>query len=131
MSDDAGRREVRSPAAPPPAGSYSQGIVAGGLLFVAGQTPRLPDGRRLESEPFDVQARQALDNLDAIAQAAGTSLRRAASVTVFLRDPARRAEFDRIYREYVGEPWPARAIVQSDLFGLELELTAVIACDRP
>lgn len=123
---DDGRRSVRTPDAPPPAGTYSQAIIAGGFVFVSGQTPRLPDGTRLTGSPFDVQARQALRNLEAVARSAGSSLRHATMVTVYLRDPGNRTIFDEVYREFVGSPFPARAIVQSELFGMEVEITAVL-----
>jgi reactive intermediate/imine deaminase len=120
------RQGVSTPDAPAPAGSYSQAVMAGGFVFVSGQTPRLPDGTRLTRSPFDVQARQALHNVEAVARSAGSSLRRATMVTVYLRNPDNRTRFDEIYREFVGEPFPARAIVQSDLFGMELEISAVL-----
>lgn len=66
------RTPIETPTAPPPAGTYSQAIQANGLLFVSGQTPRLPDGTRLNDQPFAVQARQTLTNLEHVAAAAGT-----------------------------------------------------------
>ncbi len=45
-------------------------------------------------------------------------------VTVFLADPA---DADRVWREFVREPFPARAVVQSDLPGFKLEVAAVVA----
>lgn len=122
------RTAVRTEQAPPPAGTYSQAIRAGGLLFVAGQTPRTPDGTRLNDQPFGVQARQALENIERIAAAAGTGLAQAVSVTCFLSDVEDRMEFDRIWREYVEEPYPARAVVQSDLPGFAIEISAILAC---
>jgi 2-iminobutanoate/2-iminopropanoate deaminase len=124
--DDGPLWSVSTSDAPPPAGTYSQAVIAGGFVFVSGQTPRLPDGTRLAGSPFDVQTRQALHNLEAVARSAGSSLRRATMVTVYLRDPDNRAEFDEIYREFVADPLPARAIVQSDLFGMELEVSAIL-----
>ena len=74
---------------------------AGGLVFLAGQTPRDRDNVRHGDKPFAVQARMALDNLEAAANAAGLSLKDAVRVGVFLRNPADAKEFDAIYREYV------------------------------
>ena len=123
------RRAVSTTSAPPPAGTYSQGVVAGGVLYASGQTPRLPDGTRRGDEPFDVQARLVLGNLGAVVEAAGARLADAAMVTVYLRDPAgQAAAFDEIYRETLGETScpPARAVVQSSLPHGELEVTAVV-----
>ncbi|TRW45888.1 RidA family protein [Georgenia yuyongxinii] len=120
-------RQVTTDQAPPPAGTYSAAIVHNGLVYVSGQTARLPSGERLLDAPFEVQVRAAMDNLAAVARAAGTSLAHALTVTVYLRDQGRSGEFDEIYRAYVGDPPPARAIVQSDLSVGELEVTAVLA----
>jgi reactive intermediate/imine deaminase len=121
------RRAVVTSEAPEPAGSYSQAIVHDGLVWVAGQTPRRPDGTRLEDAPFREQARQALANVDAIARAGGSSLARALHVTVFLTDPEQRFTFDEVWSEFVSAPLPARAIVQSALPGFAVEVTAVCA----
>lgn len=112
--------------APPPAGPYSQAIIAGGLVFIAGQIPRTPDGERLSDAPFDVQARQVLDNLEAVAKAAGSSMRHATMVTVYLRDLGDRAAFDEIYREFLGDPFPARIMLPAPLVGMAVEASAVV-----
>lgn len=117
---------VTTPLAPPPAGAYSQAIRAGGFVFLAGQTPRLPDGTRIGDAPFEDQARRTLLNLEAVCRAAGVHLRDAVMVTVFLVDPANAPTFDRVWREFVVEPFPARAVVQSDLPGFALEVTAIV-----
>lgn len=115
--------------APPPAGAYSQAVSAGEMLFISGQTPRYPDGTRCAEEPFDIQARTALENVESIAKTAGVSLSAAAMVTVYLTEPKLQAtEFDRVYREFLDSSvsFPARAIVQSSLPHGAIEITAVI-----
>lgn len=121
------RTVVTTDQAPPPAGTYSQAIRVGELLFLAGQTPRLPDGTRLNDEPFEVQARQAMRNVAAVAEAAGTSWEHAVSVTVYLADVEDRGVFDRVWGEFVSEPFPVRAVVGSDLPGFAVEISAVLA----
>ncbi len=120
------RTAFTSEHTPPPAGSYSVAIEAGGFVFLAGQTPRDRHNVRHGDKPFAVQARMALDNLEAAANAAGLSLRDAVRVGVFLSDPTRAAEFDAIYREYVEEPFPVRALVQSSLVGFDVEVDAIL-----
>jgi len=113
--------------APAPAGSYSQAIVAGGLVYLAGQMPKLRDGTRIEDAPFEQQARAVMDNLEAVAVAAGSSLRRAIKVTVYLSDTSNAPAFDQIFRSYVGDPPPARTTVQSTLpRGAALEVDAIV-----
>lgn len=121
----ADRTVVTTDRAPAPAGAYSQAVGGGGLVFVAGQVPRRPDGTTVTG-PFEEQCRQVLDNVEAIARAAGTSLAAALKVNVYLRDTGDRAAFDAIYRGYVADEPPARCIVQSDLPGFALEVEAVL-----
>lgn len=120
------RRAFASDRTPPPAGAYSVAVEAGGLVFLAGQTPRDRDNVRHGDKPFAVQARMALDNLEAAANAAGLTLRDAVRVGVFLRRPSDGREFDAIYREYVGDPLPARTLVQSGFEGFDIEVDAVL-----
>jgi enamine deaminase RidA (YjgF/YER057c/UK114 family) len=121
------RTPFTSDETPPPAGAYSVAMEAGGLVFLAGQTPRDRDNVRHGDKPFAIQARMALDNLEAAAKAAGLSLRDAVRVGVFLRDPANAKEFDAIYREYVSEPFPVRTLTQSSLPGFDIEVDAILA----
>ena len=111
-------------------GSYSSAVEAGGLVFLAGQTPRDRDNVRHGDKPFAVQARMTMDNLEAAANAAGLSLKDAVRVGVFLRNPADSKEFDAIYREYVSEPYPARTLTQSNLVGFDIEVDAVLLAKR-
>jgi 2-iminobutanoate/2-iminopropanoate deaminase len=119
-------RPFTSDKTPPPAGAYSVAMEFGGLVFLAGQTPRDRDNVRHGDKPFEVQARMALDNLEAAANAAGLSLRDAVRVGVFLRNPADAKEFDAIYREYVSEPFPVRTLTQSSLPRFDIEVDAIL-----
>ena len=109
-----------------PAGSYSIAIEANGFVFLAGQTPRDRDNVRHGDKPFAFQARMAMDNLEAAANAAGLSLTDAVKVGVFLKNPADAKEFDAIYREYVTEPYPVRSLVQSTFAGFDIEVDAIL-----
>src|ERR1700744_6481278 len=105
-------RSIHTYAAPQPAGTYSQGVECGRLVFLSGQTPRDRDGKRLSHLPFADQVRRALNNLEAVAGSVGLSLKDAVKVTVYLRNFSDRTEFDEIYKDYVAHPWPARTLVQ-------------------
>lgn len=120
------RKAFTSERAPHPAGTYSIAVEAGGLVFLAGQTPRDRDNVRHGDKPFAVQARMAMDNLEAAANAAGLSLKDAVRVGVFLKNPADAKEFDAIYAQYVSEPWPARTLTQSNFAGFDIEVDAVL-----
>ena len=124
------RRAFTSERAPLPAGSYNIAVEAEGLVFLAGQTPRDRNNVRHGDKPFAFQARMALDNLEAAANAAGLSLKDAVRVGVFLKNPADAKEFDAIYREYVDDPLPARTLSQSCLVGFDIEVDAVLVARR-
>ena len=122
------RKAIVTENAPPPAGTYSQAIVGEGkLVFVSGQTPRLLDGTRLNKDAsFEEQATLALKNLEAVAQAAGVSLRtHGAKVTVYLTNLEDKHVFDQVYSTFVGDIPPARAIVQSSFLSFDIEIDAI------
>jgi 2-iminobutanoate/2-iminopropanoate deaminase len=120
------REPVRSGEAPPPSGGYSQGIVAGGLLFLSGQGPYDANGNRV-GETVAEQVRQVLENLDAVARAAGFSLQNAVRCGMYISDMAHFDEMDAEYRRFFSDPMPARTTIQSDLVGFDVEGDAVVA----
>ncbi|MDB5541656.1 MAG: hypothetical protein JWQ89_3383 [Devosia sp.] len=123
------KRIIVTDSAPPPAGAYAQAVEASGpFVFISGQTPRLPDGTRLTGAPFEQQARQTMENIKALAIAAGCDLAtQCVQMTVYLRDLDNRELFDRVMAEYVSQSPPARAVVQSNLVGTALQVQAVLS----
>jgi reactive intermediate/imine deaminase len=119
------RKVVTTDEAPPPGGPYSSAVVAGGLIFLAGQTPRRPDGTLVRGT-FAEQADQVFDNLEAVARAAGASLADAVRVGVYLRDMGDFGELNRIFAQRFGDQPPARTTVPADLQGFAIEVDAVL-----
>ena len=119
------RKPVLSQEAPQPSGGYSQGIVAGGFLYLSGQGPFDADGNRV-GESVAEQVRQVLENLDAVARAAGGSLRNAVRCGMYISDMAHFDEMDAEYRRFFSDPMPARTTIQSDLVGFDVEGDAVV-----
>jgi reactive intermediate/imine deaminase len=120
------RRTVTTADAPPPGGPYSSAVIAGGLVFLAGQTPKRPSGE-LVTGSFSEQAEQVFDNLETVARAAGASLRDAVRVGVYLRDMGDFAEMNRIFAERFGDDPPARTTIPADLPGFAIEVDAILA----
>lgn len=118
-------KPVLSPDAPAPSGGYSQGIVVGGFLYLAGQGPFDVHGARVGSTIAE-QVRQVLGNLDAVARAAGGSLQTAARVGMYISDMAHFDEMDAEYQTFFSDPMPARTTIQSDLVGFDVEGDAVV-----
>ena len=124
------RTPVLSPDAPQPSGGYSQAIVAGGFLSLSGQGPFDASGKRAGTTIAE-QVQQVLGNLDAVARAAGGSLRNAVRCGMYISDMAHFAEMDEAYRRFFSdrfpsEPMPARTTIQSDLVGFDVEGDAVV-----
>lgn len=98
--------------APAAIGPYSQGVVTDNLVFVSGQLPLDPATGFFVEGDISQKARQCLENISAIAQAAGTSLDRAVKLTVFLTDMADFAAVNEVYARYFQKAFPARSAVQ-------------------
>lgn len=120
-------KQITTATSPPPAGAYSQGIVTSGeFLFVSGQTPRLADGTRIRGA-FGDDARQAMENIKAIADAAGFDLRQHfVKAVVYLSKMSDKTEFDGVFAEYIGKVPPARSIVQSSFTEFTIEIEAIL-----
>jgi reactive intermediate/imine deaminase len=119
------RIQILSDAAPPPSGGYSQAIRAGDFLFLAGQGPFDAAGTRIGATIAE-QVRQVLENLDAVAKAAGGSLQDAVRVGMYITDMRHFPEMDAEYQSFFGDPKPARTTIQSDLVGFDVEGDAVV-----
>ncbi|MBL8287072.1 MAG: RidA family protein [Rubrivivax sp.] len=127
---------VNPQGGPAPGGHYSHAAVGAGLVFVAGQLPVAPDGRRLAGEPFEVQARQVLANVQAALEAAGSGVELLLQVRVYVTDITHWGAFNTLYAEWTGAHRPARAVVPVPTLngGLLLEVEAVAlmgSSDRP
>ena len=104
-------KTVSSLGAPTARGHYSQAVVHGGLVYVAGQLPIVPGepDRRLGS--FEEQARRVIDNVAAILAEAGSGLDLVLKATVYISDVAQWASFNAIYAEKLAGHKPARTVV--------------------
>jgi 2-iminobutanoate/2-iminopropanoate deaminase len=115
--------------APAPAGHYSQAIVHGGVVYVAGQLPIDPQTGEKRTGSIEEQAEQALRNVAAILRAAGSGLDRVLKVTVYVSDIALWDRVNAVYARVFGDHRPARAVVPTrDLhYGFQVEIEAIAA----
>ncbi|HEY8018252.1 MAG TPA: Rid family hydrolase [Actinomycetota bacterium] len=118
-------RDARQPAGgAAPTAPYSPAVVSGDLVWTAGQVA-LADGV-IVSGGVDVQTRQALVNVAACLDAAGSSMDDVVKVTVFLADLGDFDAFNEEYRRHFAAPYPARTTVGAALpAGLLVEIDAV------
>ena len=105
-------KTVLTDKAPPAIGPYSQGIVAGGFLFTAGQIPLDPMTGQVIKGDVKAQTERVLANLTAVLAAAGASWRHVVKTTVFLQDMNDFPAVNEVYAGILGESRPARSTVQ-------------------
>lgn len=105
------KKPISTDSAPKAIGPYSQGISAGDLVFVSGQTPIDPATGSLVPGDAAVQARRCLENLKAVLEAGGSSLEHVVKTTVFLIDMADFKAMNGVYAEFFGSTPPARSTV--------------------
>lgn len=104
-------RVTTTEQAPKALGPYSQAIVAGDLIFCAGQIALDPKTGEIASGDIKEQTRRVLDNLAAVLAASGSGLDRVTKTTVFLTDLAEFAAMNEAYGERFGTHRPARSTV--------------------
>lgn len=121
---------VQTDDAPAAVGAYSQATTTDDLVFTAGQLPMTPDGELLDEEPIDVQTEQALANVAAILEDAGSSIENALKVTVYMADIEQFEMMNETYSEYFETDPPARSAIEVSEVpkgaGLEIEAIGLI-----
>ena len=108
------KKVVKTDAAPGALGPYSQAIVAGGMVYCAGQIPLDPATGNIVSGGIAQQTEQVLKNLRAVLKAAGSDLGRAVKTTVFLKSMNDFAAMNEVYgrADHFGAMPPARSTVE-------------------
>lgn len=102
---------IKTDKAAPAGGHYVQATEFNGQLYISGQLPVTKDGKHTFHEPFEIQARQALENLLGILEAAGGKPSHLLKVTVYLVGVVHWPAFNLIYAEMLGDTKPARSVV--------------------
>lgn len=100
---------IASDRAPAAIGPYSQAIRAGNTVYLSGQIPLDPATGELVAGDIEAQAVRVFENLKAVAEAAGGSLRQAVKITIYLTDLGHFGTVNTIMARYVERPYPARA----------------------
>jgi 2-iminobutanoate/2-iminopropanoate deaminase len=124
------KQVVVAEKAPKAIGPYSAGIKAGNFVYTAGQLGIDPVTGAFVNGGIEVETRQALTNLQAVLEAAGTSLANVVKTTVFLRDMDDFAAMNGVYAEFFTENYPARSAVQVARLpkdgAIEIEAVAIL-----
>jgi 2-iminobutanoate/2-iminopropanoate deaminase len=122
------RKAVTTDKAPKPRGPYSQAIVDGDLVYVAGQGSVNPRTDELELGDIRAQTARTFENVKAILEAAGSSLDKVVRCTVYLKDMGDFAAMNEVYARTFQAPYPARTTIQAGALpggiAVEIECTA-------
>lgn len=120
--------QVITENAPPAVGPYSQAIVAGNLVFTAGEIPLDPKTGVIP-ETIEEQAELAMNNLLAVIKAGGADRNTVVSVNLYLADMGDFAKVNAIYEKFFAKPFPARTCiaVASLPKGVKIEVSAIAA----
>lgn len=120
-------KAVTTSAAPAAIGPYSQGVQAGGTVYVSGQLPIDPATGAFPGEDITAQTKQSLSNIQAILTEAGMAMTDVVKTTVLLADIADFAAMNEVYSTFFSAPYPARAAFQVAALpkGAKVEIEAV------
>jgi 2-iminobutanoate/2-iminopropanoate deaminase len=123
------REALDAEGAPEAVGPYSHAVRAGGLLFCSGQIPLDPDSGELVGSSPAEQATRCLQNLQAVCEAAGTTLANAVRLTIYTTDLDSFAEINEAYAAFFDADPPARAAVGVAQLpkGATVEIDAIVA----
>jgi reactive intermediate/imine deaminase len=119
---------IRTDRAPQAIGTYSQAVKTGDTVYLSGQIALVPETMAMVDGGVEVQIRRVFDNLQAVAQAAGGSLRDVVKLNVFLVDLAHFPVVNAVMADYFSEPYPARAAIGVAALpkGAAVEMDAVL-----
>jgi 2-iminobutanoate/2-iminopropanoate deaminase len=122
-------QNVHTDQAPAAIGPYSQGVVANGFLFTAGQIALDPASGQIVAGDVVAQAEQVFRNLSAILGTVGASWNDVVKATVFLMDMHDFARVNEVYGRVMGDARPARSTVQVSGLprGVLVEIDLVVA----
>ena len=123
------RKHVTTPHAPTPIGPYSQGVIAGGLLFVSGQIAIDPASNQLVTGEIEAQTEQVMKNLLAVLTAAKMGADNVVKTTVYLADLADFPKMNEVYARFLGKTPPARSTIQAAALprGVKVEIDVIAA----
>jgi 2-iminobutanoate/2-iminopropanoate deaminase len=123
---------IRTDSAPQPVGPYSQGVVAQGLVFVAGQVALDPTTRKLVEGGLEKEVPQIMENIRAILAAHGLNLTHVVNTTIFMKDLTQFAKVNDLYASYFTRDFPARTTVGVDAIpaGGAIEIAVIASAPR-
>lgn len=106
------RKAIQTDLAPVPVGTYSQAVIAGNTVYLAGQIALDPYTGMLVQDDFRAEVVRVFENIKAVAEAAGGSLSQVVKLNVYLIDITTITTLNEVMPLYFSQPYPARATIQ-------------------
>ena len=121
------RNAILTENAPRPIGPYSQAVIDGDFIFVAGQGCTNPLTGKLELGDVRSETKRTFENVRAILEAAGASLDDVMKCNVYLRDIRDFAAMNAVYETFFAAPFPARTTIQAGALpgGIAVEIECI------
>ena len=116
---------VRGPDVPTSHLPFSPAIKAGGFVYVSGQASVDAKTGQIISDTFENEFRRTMDNLTRILTAAGAGLKQVVQVRSYVKEAKDLPEYNRLYREFFAEPFPARTTLTNCLGKVLFEIDVV------
>ena len=122
---------IRTDNAPQAIGTYSQAVKVDNTVYISGQIPLDPASMEIVEGGIDAQITRVFENLSAVAQASGGSLKDIVKLNIFLTDLSCFPTVNETMARYFVEPYPARAAVEVSALpkGVEIEMDAVLVLE--
>jgi 2-iminobutanoate/2-iminopropanoate deaminase len=127
IAEEPVRKAVVTEKAPKPLGPYSQAIIEGDFIFLAGQGCTNPATGKLELGDVRSETKRTFENVRAILDAAGSSLDDVTKCNVYLRDNNDFAAMNDVYKTFFSAPFPARTTIQAGALpgGIAVEIECI------
>ena len=121
------RKAIATDKGPKPLGPYSQAVVEGDFIFLAGQGCTNPATGKLELGDVQSETKRTFENMRAILEAAGSSLDDVMKCNVYLRDINDFAAMNDVYKTFFSAPFPARTTIQAGALpgGIAVEIECI------
>jgi 2-iminobutanoate/2-iminopropanoate deaminase len=121
------RNAIMTEKAPKPLGPYSQAVIEGDFIFVAGQGCMNPETGELELGDARSETARTIENVRAVLEAAGSSLDEVVKCNVYLRDINDFATMNEVYATFFTAPFPARTTIQAGALpgGIAVEIECI------
>ncbi len=125
-------KKITTDKAPSAIGPYSQGVIANGFIYTAGQIPLDPVAGKIVDGGIVEQTDRVMENLQEVLRAAGASWKDVIKTTVYLHDLSNFPTVNEVYGKWLGDARPARSTVQVTALprGAMVEIDAIAVISK-